>query len=168
MRKFVRLIQSSNLLSRQLNTFKINKNTMGNHLLKIASIENSNHLGVKKDQITKELYDAASSDLYDLSDYIDIPTLNQTGVTYNFGDDYYFYGNIKTDIQASIYVMSYKCNLGQTQFFDSSNPTWSGVTNPYVTEVGLYDSNKNLMLISKLQSPIKRQGVQQYPINLDF
>ena len=119
-------------------------------------------------QITKELYDAASSDLYDLSDYIDIPTLNQTGVTYNFGDDYYFYGNIKTDIQASIYVMSYKCNLGQTQFFDSSNPTWSGVTNPYVTEVGLYDSNKNLMLISKLQSPIKRQGVQQYPINLDF
>jgi ferredoxin-NADP reductase len=43
MRKFVRLIQSSNLLSRQLNTFKINKNRMGNHLLKIASIENLTH-----------------------------------------------------------------------------------------------------------------------------
>lgn len=119
-------------------------------------------------QITKELYDNAESDIYDLSDYIDIPTLNQSGVTYNFGDDYYFYGNIKTDIQATIYVMSYKCNLGQTQFFDSSNPTWSTDGPPYITEVGLYDSDKNLMIISKLQSPIKRQGVQQYPINLDF
>ena len=118
-------------------------------------------------QITKNLYDGASSSLYDLSDYIDIPTLNQTGVTYNFGDDYYFNGNIITDIQATIYVMNYKCNLGQTQFLDSSNPTWTGNA-PYITEIGLYDSNKNLMIISKVQSPQKRLGVQQYPIKLDF
>jgi hypothetical protein len=118
-------------------------------------------------QITKNLYDGSSSSLYDLSDYIDIPTLNQTGTTYNFGDDYLFNGNIITDIQASIYVMNYKCNLGQTQFLDSSNPTWAGNA-PYITEIGLYDSNKNLMIISKVQSPQKRLGVQQYPIKLDF
>jgi hypothetical protein len=118
-------------------------------------------------QLTKSLYDNASGSLYDLSDYITLPTLNQTGVTYNFGDDFYFNGNVKTDIQASIYVMNYKCNLGQTQFLDSSNPTWNGNA-PYITEIGLYDSDKNLMIISKVQSPEKRQGVQQYPIKLDF
>jgi len=119
-------------------------------------------------QITKTLYENAASSLYDLSDYIAIPELGDTGVTYNFGDEFYFNGNIKSDIQATIYVMNYKCNLGQTQFLTSSNPTWHGVTPPYVTEIGLYDSNKNLMIISKVQSPEKRQGVQQYPIKLDF
>jgi hypothetical protein len=63
--------------------------------------------------------------------------------------------------------MNFLCNLGQTQFFDSSNPTWNGA-NPYVTEVGLYNADKELMVISKIQSPEKRQGIQQYPIKLDF
>ena len=116
-------------------------------------------------QITKSAYDSAS--LYRLDNFIDLVEMGQTGVTYNFGDEYYFYGNIQTDIQASIYVMNYICNLGQSQFNDSSNPTWDGA-NPYVTEVGLYDTNKNLMVISKIQSPEKRQGIQQYSIKLDF
>jgi hypothetical protein len=116
-------------------------------------------------QITLNDYNTAP--IYDLSDYIDLVQNNSSGVTYNFGDDYYFYGTIETDIQASIYVMNYKCNLGQSQFQNSTNPTWTGGT-PYVTEVGLYDSNKNLMVISKIQSPEKRQGVQQYSIKLDF
>lgn len=117
-------------------------------------------------QITKNMYDAAP--LYHLSNYITIPQLNESGTTFNFGDEYYFYGTLRTDIQATIYVMNYLCNLGQTQFFDSSNPTWNDTTPPYVTEVGLYNSDKELMVISKIQSPEKRQGIQQYPIKLDF
>jgi hypothetical protein len=96
-----------------------------------------------------------------------IPALNDSGLTLNFGGEYFFFGNIQTDIQATIYVMNFLCNLGQTQFFDSSNPTWTG-SNPYVTEVGLYNADKELMVISKIQSPEKRQGIQQYPIKLDF
>lgn len=119
--------------------------------------------------VNKDMYNTASSGLaYDLSNYIDLPTNNQPGVTLNFGDEYYFYGNISSDIQATIYVMNYKCNLGPTQFLTSQNPTWSSGLAPYVTEVGLYDSNKELMIISKIQSPEKRQGVQQYTIKLDF
>ena len=64
--------------------------------------------------------------------------------------------------------MNFLCNLGQTQFFDSSNPTWNGTTSPYITEVGLYNAEKELMVISKIQSPELRQGIQQYPIKLDF
>jgi hypothetical protein len=117
-------------------------------------------------QITETLYNSAPT--YRLDNYIDIPSLNQTGTTFNFGGEFYFYGTIQTDIQATIYVMNYLCNLGQTQFFDSSNPTWNKTTPPYVTEVALYNSEKELMVISKIQSPEKRQGIQQYPIKLDF
>ena len=117
-------------------------------------------------QLTKNMYDIAP--IYDLNDYITLPVLNQTGITLNFGGEFFFFGTIETDIQATIYVMNFLCNLGQTQFFDSSNPTWNGTTPPYITEVALYNADKELMIISKIQSPEKRQGVQQYPIKLDF
>jgi hypothetical protein len=117
-------------------------------------------------QITKDMYDNAP--VYDLYDYINLPTLNQTGATLNFGGEYFFYGTLQTDIQATIYVMNYLCNLGQTQFLTSTNPTWDGITPPYVTEVALYNEDRDLMVITKVQSPQKRQGIQQYPVKLDF
>ena len=117
-------------------------------------------------QITKNMYDTAP--IYQLNNYLNLPVLNQSGVTFNFGGEYLFFGNIQTDIQATIYVMNFLVNLGQTQFFDSSNPTWDNSKTPYITEVGLYNAEKELMVISKIQSPQKRQGVQQYPIKFDF
>jgi hypothetical protein len=116
-------------------------------------------------QITSDLYNNAS--LYDLSDYIDIPTNGQTDVL-NFGDEFYFYGNLDTDISATIYEMKYLVNLGTNQFTNTSNPTWMSGTTSYVTEIGLYNQNKDLMVISKLQSPELRQGIQQYVVKLDF
>jgi hypothetical protein len=117
-------------------------------------------------QLTNDMY-TNSATTYNLNNYVKLPTIGQTGVTLNFGGEYYFYGTIKTDITATIYVMNYLCNLGQTQFFDSSNPTWKG-KNPYISEVALYNADKELMVVSKIQSPEKRQGVQQYPIKIDF
>jgi hypothetical protein len=75
---------------------------------------------------------------------------------------------LETDIAATIYEMKYLVNLGRNQFTNTSNPTWMSGTTSYVTEIGLYDSNYNLIVISKLQSPEKRQGVQQYVVKLDF
>jgi hypothetical protein len=112
------------------------------------------------------MYDNAS--LYDLNDYIPLTPNGTTTPQLNFGDEYYFYGNIETDIQATIYEMRYKINLGQAEFQASSNPTWDTTLTPYITEIGLYDSDKNLMIISKLQSPVVRQGIQQFLIKFDF
>ena len=116
--------------------------------------------------INKPNYESAG--LYNLVNYIDIPGIGSTGQTLNFGDEYLFYGEVQSDIQATIYVLNYLCNLGQGQFMTSSNPTWSTSDTPYVSEVGLYDSDKNLMIISKVQSPEQRLGVQQYNIKIDF
>jgi len=116
--------------------------------------------------ISKTLYDAAP--YYRLNDNIKLPTINQSGQTLNFGDEYYFYGSLETDIQATIYEMRYKMNLGQAEFQRSSNPTWSSGITPQISEIGLYDSEFNLMIVSKLQSPVPRQGVQQFLVKFDF
>ena len=116
-------------------------------------------------QIDNTLYEAAP--IYNLADYIDIP-MNGYPDQLNFGDEYYFYGNIETDISATIYEMRYLITLGRNQFTNTSNPTWTSGTTSYVTEIGLYDSDNDLIVISKLQSPELRQGIQQYVVKLDL
>jgi hypothetical protein len=117
--------------------------------------------------ITKELF--TNSPFYNLdTDIVQLPRIGQTGETLNFGDEYYFYGSIETDIQATIYEMRYKINLGQSEFLETSNPSWSSTLTPQISEIGLYDSEFNLMIVSKLQSPVPRQGIQQFLVKFDF
>ena len=116
-------------------------------------------------QINQQTYDNAVS--YNLNNYITLPQNGQTDYL-NFGDEYYFYANLETDITATIYEMKYLVNLGRNQFSNTSNPTWMSGTTSYVTEIGLYNQNKDLMVISKLQSPELRQGIQQFVVKLDF
>jgi hypothetical protein len=115
--------------------------------------------------IDQTMYDNAVP--YELQNYIRIPQNGQTEQL-NFGDEYFFYGNIVTDISATIYEMKYQINLGNNQFTNTSNPSWTTGTNAYVSEIGLYNSQKELMVISKLQSPQLRQGIQQMVVKLDF
>jgi hypothetical protein len=116
-------------------------------------------------QINQETYDNATP--YNLGNYITLPQNTQSDYL-NFGDEFYFYGNLETDISATIYEMKYLVNLGRNQFTNTSNPTWMSGTTSYVTEIALYNQNKDLMVISKLQSPELRQGIQSYVIKLDF
>jgi hypothetical protein len=117
--------------------------------------------------ITDDLYSSAPP--YILSSFISLPTGTTTNnTTLNFGDEYYFYGSLETDIQATIYEMRYKINLSQAEFQNSSNPSWSQGILPYISEIGLYDNEYNLMIVSKLQSPVQRQGLQQFLVKFDF
>ena len=119
--------------------------------------------------ITKDMYETVPT--YNLNNYISLPPknpINTSTPTLNFGDEYYFYGSLETDIQATIYEMRYKINLGQADFQRSSNPSWSQGVTPYISEIGLYDDKMNLMIVSKLQSPVLRQGVQQFLVKFDF
>jgi hypothetical protein len=109
-----------------------------------------------------------SAPYYNLNDYINLTPVGYTGQSLNFGDEYYFYGAFETDIQATIYEMKYKINLSSSEFQVSTNPSWSGGTKSYVTEIALLDDNKDILVISKLQSPTLRQGVQQYVIKIDI
>ena len=116
-------------------------------------------------QITDADYNAAST--YDLSNYIDLTPNNSPDIL-NFGDEYYFYGNIETDITATIYEMKFLVTLGRNQFNNTTNPTWTSGTTSYFTEVGLFNEEKELLVLSKMQSPELRQGIQQIVVKLDF
>ncbi len=76
-----------------------------------------------------------------------------------FGDERFFYGNLTTFIGATIYKTVFDIRVNSGQFNATTNPTRSTdlSTNPpniKVSEVGIYDSNKNLVCIGKLSIPI--------------
>ena len=116
--------------------------------------------------ITPELYSTAP--YYNLNDYIELIPNGTTTPNLNFGDEYYFYGSLESDIQATIYEMRYKINLSDTEFQNTSNPTWTPGTKSYVTEIALLDENRDILVMSKLQSPTLRTGIQQYLVKIDF
>ena len=70
--------------------------------------------------------------------------------------------------QATIYEMKYKINLSNAEFLNTSNPTWTQGTQSYITEIALLDKNKDVVVMSKLQSPVLRQGIQQFVVKIDF
>ena len=116
--------------------------------------------------VTAENY--SSAPYYNLNNYIELVQNGATGQQLNFGDEYYFYGSLETDIQSTIYEMKYKINLSFNEFLVSQNPTWTPGTQSYVTEIALLDENQDILVMSKLQSPVLRQGIQQYVVKLDF
>jgi len=115
-----------------------------------------------------------SSVAYAINNYVVQPTLTSH---LQFGDEYFFYGSLETDIMATIYEMRHVIQLGTNEFETSLNPTWvdysnaSGTYDRLITEIGLYDNENgvpDLMAIAKLQSPVKRNNQQQFTITIDF
>ena len=116
---------------------------------------------------------------YNLDNFINIPSSTQP-THLQFGDEYFFYGSLATDIMATIYEMKHVVQLGNNQYTQSTNPTWVDynaanpslpAANARITEIGLFDNengNPDLMAIAKLQSPITRTGTQQFTITIDF
>ena len=111
-----------------------------------------------------------SASTYNLHDYINIPlNNNQEPTNLQFGDEYFFYGSLDTDIMATIYEMVYAVTLFKGQWNTSLNPTWNPTDTVRITEIGLYDNDEDLMVIAKLQYPIKRVSTaQSWNIKIDF
>ena len=76
-----------------------------------------------------------------------------------FGDERFFYGNLNTYIGATIFKTLFDIRINTAEYVATTNPTRSkdSTTNPpaiKVSEVGIYDANKNLVCIGKLSKPI--------------
>jgi len=72
-----------------------------------------------------------------------------------FGDETYFFGNVATDIHADVFTTNLSINLPLGEFNSSGNLTWNGETIA-ITEIGIYDLNKNLVAIGKLNDPVEK------------
>jgi len=73
-----------------------------------------------------------------------------------FGASTFFLGNVTTEINAIAYTTDLSISLPLSQFNTSSNLSWDEDIDESVviTEIGIYDVNKNLVGIGKLNNPI--------------
>jgi hypothetical protein len=122
--------------------------------------------------ITKTQYDAASSDKFDLETHLNgLQTnyLGTTGLTNNaqFGDEQPFPGSIKLVRASDIEQMNFLINLPPSDFVTTQNPTYT-TGNKYITEIALLNSNKEVMVIAKTPTPIKREAAQVFAVKLDL
>jgi len=95
---------------------------------------------------------AAVFESYDL-EYINYPS---TDDRLAFGEATYFFGNVATEIKADVYTTDISIDLPQGQFNSTTNLTWDYGETVYISEVGIYDSNKNLVAIGKLNDPVAK------------
>jgi hypothetical protein len=97
-----------------------------------------------------------AADTYDLS-YLNYPTELQTD-NLAWGEEAFFFGNVKTDIRATAYVTDISIVLPLNEFNSSTNPTWDGESAVSISEVGIYDEGGNLVAIGKLNNPITKDS----------
>jgi hypothetical protein len=114
------------------------------------------------------------------------------GGVYGFGDESFIQGFINSanvtcsfESTITIYESQYKCTMRENEFNFSQNPTLiSGSTNsgviydyatgsyfnPFVTTVGLYNNNYDLIAVAKLAQPLPLSAVTDMNIlvNLDL
>jgi hypothetical protein len=108
-------------------------------------------------KITTAVNDAATT--YVINDKLSVAN-NSEPDKLQFGDERFFYGNLRTYIGASVFKTVFDIKISANEFRYTSNPTRSmdNTTNPpeiRVSEVGIYDAEQNLVFIGKLSEPMK-------------
>ena len=98
----------------------------------------------------------SGKNLYDL-EYLTYPSTIQTD-NLCFGDTSYFFGNVTAKIKADVYTTEIAINLPLAEFNSSDNLTWDGTETVYITEIGIYDADKNLVAIGKLNDPVAKDA----------
>jgi hypothetical protein len=111
--------------------------------------------------------------IFDLTQLLNM-SLNSTPDILQFGDEKFFYGNLTTYIGATIYKTIFDIRIDSNKFNSTSNVTRSknSTTNPpniKITEVGIYDTDKNLVCIGKVSSPIAiKNNTIMLELSMDF
>jgi hypothetical protein len=87
-----------------------------------------------------------------------------------FGEEVFFFGNVKTDIEAVSYMTDIAVNLPINEYNYTENPTWDGVSKLYISEIGIFDDNNNLVGIAKLNHPIDKDSgkARSFAFNIEF
>lgn len=99
-----------------------------------------------------------TSTIFSLIDALNLP-LNVSPEKLQFGDERFFYGNLNTYIGATIYKTIFDLRVNSSEYNSTTNSTRSTDTtvnppNIKISEVGIYDTDKNLVCIGKLSTPV--------------
>jgi hypothetical protein len=75
-------------------------------------------------------------------------------------------GTVALVRSSDIEEMDFKLNLPEGKFTSSQNPTFTGTSK--ITEVALLNTNKEVLAMGKLATPLTRSGNQVIEVKLDF
>lgn len=115
----------------------------------------------------KEIISAAKYNL----EYLDYPSaLSIDNERLAFGEEAFFFGNVKTEIKAIAYTTDISMVLPLNQYNSTTNPTWDGLAPVQISEAGLFDDNDNLIAVGKLNYPIAKDSTvfRTVQFSLDF
>lgn len=129
---------------------------------------NINPINLENSQFTVDLatYNAAST--YNLGSIITLPNNSEVDKL-QFGDEDVFFGNLDVVIKATAYKAPFLFTAPATQFNISKNPTYTSSNNSiYISEVGIYNNNKELVAVGKLSKPIQKKRSDTLLIQLDI
>jgi hypothetical protein len=132
------------------------KHVTGTPLMAIELINNNFKIPIGK----MNLYTGGTTGFtpYNLT-YLNYPAIS--GDSLSFGDEIYFLGNVSAQIHADVYVTDLPILLNLNEFNSSTNPTWKELSPQppvAISEIGIYDANKNLVAIGKLNDPIVKDS----------
>ena len=134
----------------------------------VGNIINPAGLSATTFVISDANYDNAS--IYDLEAYMsDFP--NQPSSEPEFGDEQPFPGSIKLIRATDLEVMRYLINLPSGYFEETQNPSYKEVSpapDKRISEIALLNENKEVLVIAKASSPIKRTGSQVLSVQIDI
>lgn len=117
----------------------------------------ANNLNNLKIYVNDDILSKSATNIYDVSGTVPIPNLSSVS-GFTFGDEVFFYGNVATDIKATIYKSLFTCNILPNTFIKSNNPTFNiNQDKVAFTEIGIYDSNEDLVAIGKFSQPLTRK-----------
>ena len=124
--------------------------------------------------ITNDDYDSGT--IYDIEDHLgelpNQPAPYANGSFYQttpqFGDEQPFPGSVKLVRASDLTVMRFLVNLPNGEFTTTQNPSYSTGKTKRITEVGLFNSNKELLVIGKMPKPIHRVGTQVFAVKIDL
>jgi len=136
--------------------------------------------------ITKDDYDTTTGNYapdggnYSFNDWILMPTVSELTdstptPTLTFGDERWLWGNLDTDIKATVFRTTFMFTAGGTEFNTSQNPTWgTGEANPAhnvrISEVSVFDSTFKEVITGKISDPIEKKMDSNFTLamGLDF
>lgn len=75
-----------------------------------------------------------------------------------FGEEAFFFGNVKSEIQAIAYTTEIPAVLQLNEYNSTTNKTWDQLSPISISEMGIFDDNNNLVGIGKLNNPINKDA----------
>lgn len=106
--------------------------------------------------LNDQTFPVQATNLYKLQDFINIPTLSNTGMT--FGDETFFFGNLNTKIKSTTYKSIMNMTVLPNRYIKSNNPTFNeNIHKVAFTEVDVYDDEGNVVAVGKFSQPLQRK-----------